>query len=116
MTKLYTLSATGSYCCGVQELGDFETHNDVSPYEREYYEFTGSTFKELLDDILAQNKGCVFHIWFAKSKTFDGTFKRQYEWQGLRKLVQKIPYVVHMGTTINPNSGNKIDGYSWINK
>jgi hypothetical protein len=106
----YFVNADETACCGVKEIGGF----DSDPWGSGDY--SGETFQELLADLRTNNKGIVYHIWFVKYKNHDGTLPRTYQWAGLRALVRKIPGVVHIATTINPNSGNKIDGYSWVNK
>lgn len=103
-------------CCGVREIGNFTDDGWVSVRNTQNDEIGGNSFKELLEKINEGHKGYVLHIWFVKYKNFDGKFKRNYEWQGLRRLVRQIPGVVHIAETINPNSGNKIDGYSWVAK
>lgn len=108
----YGCSADNNFCCGVVEIGCFA--EDPSPWECEYFE---DTFAELLEEVSGDKaSGIVFHIWFVRPKDYNGDLMPDYNWQELRQIVQDIPDVLHLGTTINPNTGNEIDGYSWINK
>lgn len=119
MTYAVTASCEGG-CCGHRELFDFESSvdswMDLHVEDSDEEKMIGKTFEDLFKEIQKHNKGIVYSIWFKKSKKFDGSYEKSYEWAQLRTLVRAIPNVVHLGTTINPNSGNKIDGYSWINK
>ncbi len=119
MTYSVTASSEGG-CCGHRELFDFEDDNsawkDIYVEDSSEDNMIGETFKDLFTEIQKYNKGIVYSIWFYKPKKWDGSFGKSWHWQKLRTLVRAIPNVVHLGTTINPNSGNKIDGYSWINK
>ncbi len=111
---LISASTDRMYCCGVHEIGHFCNEDDA---EFDDQEFTADDAEDLLNEISGDTaEGIMFHIWFVKRKKFDDTFEKDYEFQELRELVQKIPNVVHIGKTINPNSGNRIDGYAWVNK
>lgn len=98
------------FCCGVYEIGGFCDESGASD------EIEHDTPEELLAYAAEQApKGAMLTIWFYKPKTFDGSFEKEYHWAEVRKIVKAIPNVVHIGTTVNPNSGNRIDGYAWIN-
>lgn len=99
-------------CCGVREIGSFMDDDmvdiDCNMSGRTAEEFLHSVFEYYKD-----KKGLFLHIWFPKYKKFDGSFERDYHYGDVRKLVQQIPNVIHLGKTINPNSNNRIDGYMW---
>lgn len=99
-----------NFCCGVYQIGKFGDYIWYAPE-------TADTPEEVLK-IAAEEvpKGCMIEVWFMKCKKSDGSFEKEYQYRDLRALVQKIPNVVHIGKTINPNSGNRIDGYAWVNQ
>lgn len=114
----YGADVARMYCCGTREIGNFRGEDEESQgyYNDGDFEYESTNAKALLSSVRADFKGIVLSIWFVKYKKFDGTHEDKYEYEPLRKLVKKIGGVVHLGETINPNSGNYIDGYSWINK
>lgn len=104
-------SASSNHCCGVLEIGSFD----------EDWATRGDTPQELLENIYKDAKigtgqygggAFMYHIWFVKRRNFDGSaFDRSYEYSELRDYVKTIPGVIHLGKSINPNTGNRIDGY-----
>lgn len=111
MTYYVNMSSAG--CCGAVEICEFDS-DDSGGWPCGDYE--GNTFQELLNNVLIDNKGYVLSIYFVKYKNHLGKFDRNYEWEGLRKLVRNIKGVTEIPAHINPNSGNKIVGYVWLNK
>lgn len=104
-------------CCGVKEIGGLCEDRDV-----DYWmvnaggETAAEAWKQVLDDINSgENKGYVMQIWFVKKADFLGKFHPEYDHNELRELVQQIPNIVKLGEHRNPNTGNLIDGYMWVN-
>jgi hypothetical protein len=83
---------------------------------QDYSDYTaeGDTLEEAWQNALEKIKdglaGYFCQVWFAHPRR-----ESQYCESELRELVQKIPGVIHLGETTNPNTGNKIDGYLWLN-
>lgn len=122
MTYRVDAATPCSGCCGHLEICDFRDDNIDNTWDNFSNVYSdeecmfGETFNELFENIKTYNKGYVYSIWFVKTRKYDGVYEKQYGWNKLRTLVRAIPNVIHLGSTINPNTGNKIDGYSWINK
>lgn len=112
----------GGFCCGATEWGNFGEMT-AEEYEHSYYDDdddgdcfeSASNFTELWAKILASksSQGFMNHIHFVKRKDYTGKLHKEYEWPALRKLVKNHPGVHHMGTFINPNTGNRVDSYCW---
>lgn len=98
------------HCCGVLEIGSIGGEDPgwsditVTKPTRE------EAFASLLERVRTDNPSYGIQTWFVKPKGSD-----EYHNHELRTLVQAIPGVVNMGTYVNPNTGNTIDGYFWIN-
>ncbi len=126
MVDVYADLQTLNHCCGVVEIGDI--HEGTSRYSE--VKASSSTlsgaFSNLLnairtrgsddEDVEYNTQGRVIQVWFHRLRRHDGTWESQYINHELRELVRAIPNVVHLGTIVNDNSGNIIDGYCWANK
>lgn len=118
-------SYTEMTCCGVQNLGKFEEFDEDT--DNEYGEsfwdtpdstHTGETWEDVLADVKREHsEGYVMTAWFVREKvSYKGDLAKTFLHNDLRLLVQQIPGVVSLGAHINPNTGNEIDGYMWINR
>lgn len=102
------------FCCGVRELGAFSALHDFSNLSN--HTGTGGTPEEAAQALIKEvsnsyEEGYVFQTWFVRRVS-----NEEYDHNAIREVVQKIPGVLHLGTHINPNTGNTIDGYIWMNK
>jgi hypothetical protein len=116
-----------SGCCGVTQIKEFSETYGVSHYTN-YRDIKaqGKTETEAYTNLFNQivrhdpqadsgesSGGRVLQIWFYKAKMFNGEFEPEYKAEPLRQLVAQIPNVRDLGEYVNPNSGNKIQGYQW---
>lgn len=105
----YSADTGSMFCCGVREIGGFDEGYTTGETPQE---FLAAIFKEDRQHVGQYSKDRLYHIWFVKHKKFDGGFSGQhYQYDELRKYVQTLPGVIPLGSHINPNTGNKIDGY-----
>lgn len=110
-----------STCCGVEEVGDFEyTSRDeavVKQYKMEgFYPTKKEAYEHGLQNILANNRhyrgfGRPIIFWFMKEEIDNGKYDEDFEHEELRQLVLEHPGQVYLGTFVNPNTGNIIEGY-----
>lgn len=107
------------YCCGFDEVGGMCYTNDD-----EYY---SADEEELVEDVIPRALSCsggrpiIFNFvrrrtkeksWDASSDWYkDVPLKKRYEVAPLRQIVKHYPGVKHIGTWINPGTGNQIDSY-----
>lgn len=107
-------------CCGVRQIVDILTHEGgiYKDWDGDVdFSTTADTWPELLAHI--QNDvghGYVIQVWFHDEVDWQG--RRYGHWTAggeLRDLVRALPDVVSLGEFQNPNSGNYIDGYQWVN-
>lgn len=94
-----------TFCCGVLQIGSF------SEYSNEY---SKDTPQELIAAVNSANKGYFIQAWFVRLLDFEDKLNEEYQNAELRDYVKNMPNVKHLGTTINPNSDNEIDGYMWL--
>ena len=110
-------------CCGTGELAYFSSC-EVTPGECknawtdvcwqlgvDCFETEEEAWKHTLNAMFkAKHKRhsgkFVYYLWFVKYPN-----ERQYEDNSLRKVIRNYPGVVKLGSNINPNTGNRIDGY-----
>lgn len=103
---------SSAFCCGHWEIGEFTEDKDYH-----YDSLGGETPEEFLASIKNEvPNGQVLSIWFVKFKRFDDSLEKNWIFPEYRDAVRKIPGVKRLGTHINPNTGNQIDGYLWVNK
>lgn len=105
-------------CCGVRQIVDLNAHNhDDDQFICE--EIESETWEELLLEAMdGEDAGIIFQVWFAAPCNYNGDRYRPDDYGAgteLRTLVRALPDVVSLGEFRNPNSGNLIDGYQWVN-
>lgn len=116
------------FCCGVVELGQFtdserawrryddededeETEDDECYVEaRSKKELWKKVFKQMTKKShlrsWEEGKAAFVHIWFKKPRG-----RTKYEFSELKKLFSTNPNVYDLGSYINPNTQNRIQGY-----
>lgn len=113
MTVFATLNQTAG-CCGVSQIAEMGHHETDEMWGGEIFE--AENWPELLAKIVDfEAKGMVLQVWFVDRANWDGTSSGRYDAGDLRDLVRDIPGVVSLGVFTNPNTGNFIDGYQWVN-
>lgn len=124
MTTKYKLN-TGTHrlprCCGVYEIGDFNTVSTSSEAFETMKKKGHSVYgwmdskeeaaKFALDVILSERKGHCIQFWFYKSPDYEGCYDGSvYLENTLRHLVKAHPNCVELAEYVNPNSNNMIHG------
>lgn len=119
MTFFANVGSTNG-CCGVRQvfdIGTVELDHSSSMWEIEF-SVEADTWEEIFEKVSEDvEPGIVMQVWFAEHCDWEG--RRVGHWgggQGFRDVVRAIPDVVSLGEFKNPNSGNFIDGYQWVNK
>lgn len=106
-------------CCGVRQIVDILTHEGGNHDEDNniMFQVEEATWPEVLTEIQAEEgSGYIFQVWFAEHCDYNGERAGHFgAGAELRELVRAIPDVVSLGEFKNPNSGNFIDGYQWVN-
>lgn len=97
-------------CCGVRQLCGF---SDID--EADNGDFVG-TYPQIFNWINDLPKGLVYQMWFVRSCKWDNTLSDTFDAAELMELIKTKDGVICLGTTLNPNSGNIIEGYQWIAK
>lgn len=130
MVRVYADVKQLDNCCGVLEIGDIGEGNRIYVGVCATGDTLSNAFKALLDAIISSDdsedadestaddfgtQGKVLQVWFHKLRKHNDTFESEYVSHELRELVRAIPNVVRLGTIVNSNSGNIIDGYCWAN-
>jgi hypothetical protein len=127
-------------CCGVMQVYGFSNPGPAQGWEP-YKAIKGmgateqEAYQNLFNDLMARCstapmddddaydededvglKGFVIQMWFVKQRIYDGTINPATPFlaQPLKDLIAAMPGVLCLGSTINPNSGNLIEGYQWI--
>ncbi len=106
-TKMYLSDI--DYCCGVYHLADFGNEDD---YEGEGPD-EAEIFQELQRHMDSNKPGFWYQAWFKRNRNFSGGHDASYEHEELKALVKAIPGCIELPETINPNSGNILQGYLW---
>lgn len=123
-------------CCGVTELGCLDQYTgprkEAEKVEATWKRHHGKSRVLVLDDkddvqakvkeflrAIQNNYSAAFYqVWFVNENEADPDDGEEvrygvYTCNTLRQGVQQLPNVVSLGEAVNPNSGNKIDGYLW---
>ena len=100
-------------CCGVFEFGGFYAEDDDGIDRGLTILECKEMFAEIQAVMSRHKDGYYYQAWFVRNNHYDGTFDRHYESAHLATLISKIPGVIKIKPTINPNSGNMIKGYIW---
>lgn len=106
-------------CCGVFEVGDFELHtvyeDTIKRYKNSYEGYVDdekTAYQNAFVRLLAGDGDRPIQFWFVRYKDEDTEeFDDEYHHDTFRRMVQDHKGVIHLGTYINPNTGNEIDGY-----
>lgn len=105
-------------CCGVLELGGLSIEKGKNYWGGVVCETHEAAAKTILQQALITNEDYADHVvqvWFYRGRDAFEEWEREFFVPELRTLVQQLNGVIHMGTHINPNTGNEIDGYCWVN-
>jgi hypothetical protein len=95
------------FCCGVYHFADFDNENDSDENsDHEMYE-------ALLERMNEDRPGFWYQAFFKKRRRHDGTYDDEYEHLELMDMIEALPGCIKLPETINPNSGNKLQGYLW---
>lgn len=124
------------YCCGVVEFGRLEeyiySHEDDAKSGAgdlaagralilNEEDKTETLLKKVQEFVRVNSNGAAFgQVWFYAPVTTRGKGPKDpkrkygpYRCGMFRDLLKQLPNVVSLGEAVNPNSGNKIDGYFW---
>lgn len=102
-------------CCGVNQIAWF-TSSDALSDNAVSGKTEQAAWEKLFKELLKLPRGYVYQMWFVKNRNYQGEPNENFEAEPLRELVCTIEGCVCLGTTVNPNSGNIIEGYQWIGK
>ena len=100
---------TFPYCCGCITFSDFydmEDDNDTTNPEE--------LWKRIQYEVEGNSSGMYFQAWFRKCRRYDDTHEEKFEYQELLdNIVAHMPNVILFPQTVNPNTGNILQGVLW---
>ena len=120
--EIYLTLETGAFCCIQDELGYFKT----APGRYDYHFVRGKTEKEvavaMVNRIVEGVQNCnweadgyqIRFLWFKDPVDYQGNHTGKYEFNHLREAVIAHEYAKHLGTWVNGNTGNKMDGWMLV--
>lgn len=114
-------------CCGIVEAGDFDMCRISEEYKKRYptnyRDYSAETPEEAwvqaLKGLKEHAAGRPIQFWFVKYHNDDddsaaeeaGDSPGEFRANALRELVMKEETQVYLGTFVNPNTSNIIEGY-----
>lgn len=102
-------TSTFPHCCGCITFSDFYDWDDESVTTD-----PKKLWERIRDTVEQEASGMYFQAWFRRSKRYDGTHEDKYEFQELLdNIVAFMPNVILFPTTVNPNTGNILQGVLW---
>jgi len=106
------------FCCGFKEAGDLYAGDDITDMPNYYEYYSGNIIQsdtaeglvsELIGPDQANGRPVLFN--FVQYKDYKGDFPNEYQANELREYIASRTDVLHIGTYLNPSSGNRVDSY-----
>lgn len=114
-------------CCIQSEVGNFNTwgeRHDHFHAEGKTEEEVGKNMLNLIISTTQEKSECydtydydgvqIKFFWFKDPRNYKGGHGGKYQFDGLRQAVMKHEWAKHIGTYINANTGNKMDGWMLV--
>lgn len=95
------------YCCGVGQIGCFNSPDNAGNYDQTYQGTDELDALKMMLEHAQESDKAVVHIWFNRPQ-----YAKELNHKALHDALDHCGYpVLDLGSYVNPNSGNVIQGY-----